>query len=65
MKSRYENEDLRVRQSEFCNLWGCEKLDGSAACMFCPFIKDVLDMADEMPMKLPSSWHYLAIERRN
>jgi hypothetical protein len=65
MKSKYENEDILVQNSEFCDLWGCKKRDGNAACTFCPFIKDVLDMAGEMSMELPSSWHYITIERRN
>jgi hypothetical protein len=64
MKSRYESEDLRVRQNEFCDLWGCEKRDGNAACTYCPFIRDALEMADEMAMEIPA-WNYDIITRRN
>lgn len=64
MKRRYESEDLQVRQNEFCDLWGCEKQDGNAACASCPFIRDALDMADEMAMEIPNG-NYDIITRRN
>lgn len=64
MVRKNEYADIRVRQEEFCVLWGCDRYEEKAACAFCPFIRDVLDMADEMAMDVPAL-KLMAVMRRN
>ena len=63
MVKKNECADIRVRQEEFCVLWGCEKYEEKTACAFCPFIRDVLDMADEMTMDVPALKQMAAMRR--
>jgi|GEM_PF-6864234 hypothetical protein len=63
MSAKCETVGARVRREEFCLLWGCEKYAAKDDCSYCPFIKDVLDMAQEMSMN-PPDWRYAAFERR-
>jgi hypothetical protein len=57
MVEKNEIKDLRDKDSEFCQGFSCEKYLQEVSCTFCPYVKDVLEMAKGLHMVLPS-WNY-------
>jgi Zn-finger protein len=63
MSTKSNCMDLKITQEDFCTLWGCDRYETETLCTYCPFIKDVLDMAQEQSMGIPA-WSCMAIAKR-
>jgi hypothetical protein len=49
--------DLRRKNREMCQLWGCEKYTGEGPCAYCPVVADIDALVRRNKMVV-DEWEY-------
>jgi hypothetical protein len=60
MSTKSNCMDLKETQGEFRTRCGCARYEAEKPCAYCPFIRDVLEMAQEASMEIPA-WNNMAM----